>query len=238
MGYLPLVSPSKLVKVGSLFHIDQSGRFITTLCPADAKMVEALSRTSPGPRIVGNHKNSGSFSAQLQGFFIGKTSDEFADAVYYSLFDVNVTEIDAEANRRIRLEMTGRKECSEEIADVIRLPGYICQGQRTIEASLEYFLDMKSKQLSQIDLTNTGNQVLIEAVKDEVKAAVKAQSQIELTEKAGKLMTAQSLIIGVSMNAACLTPRGAYFARMLPRHSLDRLLNTIKFQFLELFIAT
>jgi len=66
-----------------------------------------------------------------------------------------------------------------------------------------------------------------------IKVTAHPSSDVQLTERAGRLVTGSALKYGIAMNPTCMAPPHARFQRILPKTRFDRLMNFVKFRLVE-----
>jgi hypothetical protein len=111
--------------------------------------------------------------------------------------------------------------------DAINAGGYVCQGQKMLQATAEFKLDLAAE--GQI---KAGTKIT-EDLKGIVKAAIETQAEQSVVEKEGRLFSGTALKYGVSMNPLCLAPPDGRFRRVLPKTVFSRLANFVLFQMVE-----
>jgi len=234
MGFFPINPPSNLLSLGSLYYVDSRVNFFRTICPADQVKIANLSMSSPSTRTVADELTSGYFEAgstllgagAISGS--GEVKDSYLSKVQYSLFDVQLFEITLMSNRKIMRELMEDKDCQAVVSEVFRSGGYVCQGQTLLEGSGSFGLNSSQANGGKLE-TDIDKPALREAI----KTAVRANSNVSLVEKSGKLITGAALKYGVSMGPYCLAPKGSRFQRVLPKNIAGRLWNYIKFNVVE-----
>jgi len=70
-------------------------------------------------------------------------------------------------------------------------------------------------------------------IADAIKVTAHPNSDVQLTERAGRLVTGSALKYGIAMNPTCMAPPHARFERILPKTGFDRFMNFVKFRLLE-----
>jgi hypothetical protein len=66
-----------------------------------------------------------------------------------------------------------------------------------------------------------------------LKIAAHADTNAQLEEKSGRLVSGSALKYGIAMNPTCLTPLHGLFKRVLPRSAYERFLDFVKFRLVE-----
>jgi hypothetical protein len=230
LGYLPINPPSNLMNLGSLYYVDPEVKFFKTICTADEQDLNGAVIKSPSTRTLADELDSGHFSLGLKlgagtvGSGGGNVADSFVRKVHYSLTDVQLYEIPLGANQRIYT--MSRRECNNAVLANIYAGGFVCQGQQIMEATVEYDLRI-----------NGGTSASATAEAGEIANAIKVtahpNSDVQLTERAGRLATGSALKYGIAMNPTCMAPPHARFQRILPKTRFDRFMNFVKFRLVE-----
>jgi hypothetical protein len=232
LGFMPIMPPSKLVSVGSLYYVDPAARFFRTVCHAEEADLEGLVVVSPSAKVVANELHSGQFDSgvrvNVEWLFRGDVNKNYQINVQYSLTDVLVREISLGNNRRVFAKMMEKAECSDAVADLIDERGYICQVQQVLEATAEF--KIQADEGSKINIETEGK---LGELKDRVKSAIEQQSDQSVVERSGRLLAGSALNYGVSMNPTCLAPPHARFARVLPNTIFDRIKNFALYSLIE-----
>lgn len=232
LGFLPIMPPSKLVSVGSLYYVDPAARFFRTVCHAEDADLEGLVIVSQSAKVVASELHSGQFDSgvrvNIEWLIRGDVSKNYQLNVQYSLTDVLVREISLGNNRRVFAKMMEKAECSDAVADLIDERGYICQVQQVLEATAEF--KIQEDEGSKINIETEGK---LGELKDRVKSAIEQQSEQSVVERSGRLLAGSALNYGVSMNPICLAPPHARFARVLPKTIFDRIRNFALYSLIE-----
>jgi hypothetical protein len=232
LGYLPINPPSNLMNLGSLYYVDPQVKFFKTICTADEQDLNGAVIKSPSTRTLADELDSGRFSLGLKlgagtaSSGGGNLADNFVRKVHYSLTDVQLYEIPLGANQRIYSKLMSRPECNDAVMANIFAGGFVCQGQQIMEATVEYDLRIGG-----------GTSVSATADASELAKAIKVtahpSSDVQLTERAGRLVTGSALKYGIAMNPTCMAPPHARFQRILPKTRFDRFMNFVKFRLVE-----
>ena len=110
----------------------------------------------------------------------------------------------------------------------IHAGGYVCQGQKILQATAEYKLDLETrKKLA------THAKATVEDVNKTMKRAIEAQTGQEVEERSGRLLAGSALKYGVAMNPVCLAPPDGRFRRVLPQTTFRRAVNFVLFRIIE-----
>jgi len=231
-GYLPINPPSNLMNLGSLYYVDSEVKFFKTICTADEQDLSGAVIKSPSTKTLADELDSGNFSVGLKlglgtvGSGGGKLADNFVRKVHYSLTEVELYEIPLGANQKIYSKMMGRAECNDAVMANIDAGGYVCQGQQIMQATVEY--DLKLDEGTSASATADTSEIA-----NAIKATAHPESDVQLTERAGRLVTGSALKYGIAMNPTCLAPPHARYQRVLPKTRFDRFMNFVKFRLLE-----
>ena len=232
LGYLPINPPSNLMNLGSLYYVDPQVKFFKTICTADEQDLHDAIIKSPSTRMLADELDSGDFSLGLKlgagtvGSGGGNVADSFVRRVHFSLTDVQLYEIPLGANQRIYTKLMSRGECNDAVMANIYAGGFVCQGQQIMEATVEYDLRMDGR-------TSGSSTAEAGEIADAIKVTAHPNSDVQLTERAGRLVTGSALKYGIAMNPTCMAPPHARFERILPKTGFDRFMNFVKFRLLE-----
>jgi hypothetical protein len=234
LGYLPITPPSNLLNLGSLYYVDPDVKFFKTICAVEKDDLKDAVVESPSTSTLAEELHSGNYAIGIKldkerlGTGHGKVGDRFATKVHYSLSDVHLYEIALGTNHRIYSKLMANEDCSKAVLDYINAGGYICQGQQILEATVEYDLKLEAGRS-----IGVGGQADPSAVVRALKVAAHADTDANLEEKAGRLVTGSALKYGIAMNPTCLTPLNGHFKRVLPRSAYERFSNFVKFRLIE-----
>jgi hypothetical protein len=230
-GYLPLALPTSRMSVGSLYHVDSRVRFFDVACHAEKADLVGAIETENGAEFRADLLTNGQFETavkiSLGGLVKGNVAANEKQTVRFALTDILVESISLEKNLEIFLKMMEKPHCNRAVAQIINNGGYVCQGQKVLEATADYKLDRDT--LSKI-ATSTATE---KDVKDIVKLAVETQSGQELVEREGKVLSGKKLKYAVKMNPDCMAPPTGRFRRVLPEGTLGRLTNFVLFNIVE-----
>lgn len=230
-GYLPLALPTSRMSVGSLYHVDSKVRFFDVACQAEKADLTGAVETEAGGEFRADLLTNGQFETGVKiavgGLVKGNVSANEKQTVRFSLTEVVVESISLEKNFEIFLKMMEKPHCSHTVTRIIKNGGYVCQGQKVLEATADYKLDRDT--LSKIG-TSTATE---KDVKDIVKLAVETQSGQELVEREGRVLSGKKLKYAVKMNPDCMAPPTGRFRRVLPEGAFGRLTNFVLFNIVE-----
>jgi hypothetical protein len=148
--------------------------------------------------------------------------------VHASLTDIVLEEIPLGANWSIFAKLMEKPECSQVAMRYIQAGGYVCQGQKILQATSEFKLDRDAQSKLAANAKATADNI-----KDIVKLAVESQSDQTVVDKEGRLFAGTALKYGVSMNPVCLAPPTGRFQRVLPHTALGRVTNFVLFNIVE-----
>jgi hypothetical protein len=166
--------------------------------------------------------------AETVGSGHGKVGDKYVTKVHYSLSDVHLYEIALGTNHKIYTKLMAQEDCNKAVLEYINAGGYVCQGQQILEATVEYDLKLDGGRS-----IGAGVETDATAVARALKVATHADTNAELSERSGRLVSGTALKYGIAMNPTCLTPLNGRFQRVLPRSKLDRAMNVVKFRLIE-----
>ena len=236
-GFIPINPPSTLVEVGSLYYVSEDASDFREICPADAADLRDVVNTSRSVTIETELRKYGDFATNLSvdfGAMIkGDAENKYVQKVHFSLNDIELEEIPLGSNLQISTKLMGQPNCNAAVLEQLKAGGYVCQGQKILRATAEYELDRASR-----NKLTTGADVSAEKINDALKVAIKAQSDQNVVEREGRLLSGSALNNGVAVNPTCLVPKDAHFARVLPRNPWDRVVNFVLYRFVEPLLPT
>jgi hypothetical protein len=231
-GFLPITPPSNLMSVGSLYYVDVAVRRFTPICAvtkADINDTVLRSRSQDMRETLereGNFATTISLSSFLKAS--GNTDRQYAQTVHASLTDIVIEELPLGENWLLFGKMMTRPECSRVAMEYVYTSGYVCQGQKLLQATAEFKLDLDAN-----NKLATETKATPEDVTNAIKLAIEAQSKQSVVEREGRLFSGSALQYGVLMNPTCLAPKGARFRRVLPRNAWGRIVNFVLFNIVE-----
>jgi len=233
-GYLPIKPPSNLMNVGSLYYVDAAARSFTPICEVAKSDIDSLVKTSRSWDMQENLQRDGGFATNVKVNFgslltgAGDADKKYVQKVHSSLTDVMLEQIPLGDSWLIFGKMMTRPECNKIAMDYVYSSGYVCQGQKLLQATAEFKLDLDANS----KLATTA-QIKPEDLKGAVKLAIESESNQSVIEREGRLFAGKALQYGVSMNPTCLAPPHARFQRVLPRTVWDRIVNFVLFNIFE-----
>ena len=231
-GFLPITPPSNLMNVGSLYYVDASVRDFRAICNAEKADIAGAVARSRSWDMQQDLERNGRFATGVKvdvGWMVnGSADNNTVQKVHSSLTDVFLEEIPLGASWLIYAKMMKKPECDAVVTQVIRAGGYVCQGQKILEATAEFKLDLDTE-----SKLAAGSKTAADDVKGIVKLAIEAQSDQSVVERSGRLLAGAALKYGVAMNPTCLAPPKARFQRVLPRTAFGRLVNFVLFSIVE-----
>lgn len=234
LGYLPITPPSNLLNLGSLYYVDRDAKFFKTLCAVESDDLRGAVVESPSTSTLADELHSGNYSIGIKlnvetlGSGHGSVADKYVTKVHYSLSDVHLYEIALGTNHKIYNKLMAQDDCNKAVLDYINAGGYVCQGQQILKATVEFDLRLRGGRTM-----GAGAQTDATTVARALKVATHADSNAELDERSGRLVTGTALKYGIAMNPTCLTPLTGRFQRVLPRSTFDRFMNFVKFRLIE-----
>jgi hypothetical protein len=231
-GLAPITPPTNLMSVGSLYYVDAGVKDFRPICHAEKADLEGAVKTSRSWEMQQELERKGRFATDVKidfgWLFKGDVDNNYVQKVHFSLTDVVIEEIPLGTNWLIFAKLMEKAECNKVAMQYINGGGYVCQGQKILQATAEFKLDR--------DVQNklaTSAKVTADEVKDLVKRAIETQSDQSVVEQSGRLFSGSALKYGVSMNPICMAPPNGRFERVLPRTVLGRILNFVLFAILE-----
>jgi hypothetical protein len=231
-GFVPINPPSNLLNVGSLYYVDASVRRFTAICHPDKADLDGAVVSSRSWEMQESLERDGRFTTGVN-VDIGEPVNGNVDKNYLvklntSLTDVVLEEIPLGANWAIFQKLMEKPNCNKMAMQYIRAGGYVCQGQKVLQATAEFRLGRDSQSKLAMSANTTP-----ETVKDAVKQAIATQSNQSVVDKEGRLFAGTALKYGVSMNPICLAPPNGRFERVLPTTALGRVTNFVLYHIIE-----
>jgi hypothetical protein len=231
-GFVPINPPSNLMNVGSLYYVDSEVRDFKAICHADKADLEDSVVSSRSWEMQESLERKGRFATGVKvdlGWLLNDNVDKnYVVEVHLSLTDIVLEEIPLGPNWSIFAKLMEKPECNQIAMRYIHAGGYVCQGQKILQATAEFKLDRDAQsKLAANAKATAGN------VKDIVKLAVESQSDQTVVDKEGRLFAGTALKYGVSMNPICLAPPTGRFQRVLPHTALGRVTNFVLFSIVE-----
>ena len=224
--------PSNLMTVGALYYVDPAGKNYTSICPAEKSDLDGQVIVSPTWELHEQVERNGRFSTgvtiDFSAVLHGDMESNYIQTVHASLTDVVLEEIPLGPNWRIFSKLMEKPECSKIANELINAGGYVCQGQKTLQATAEYRLgrDVQNKLETDAKLTP-------DELKHIVKHAIETQAHESVVVREDRLFAGSALKYGVLMNPTCLSPSTGRFPRTLPRTTFDRMVNFVLFGIVE-----
>jgi hypothetical protein len=234
LGYLPITPPSNLLSLGSLYYVDSNVKFFKTICSVKKEDLKDAVVESPSTSTLADELHAGNYSIGVKldsgtvGSGHGDIGDKYVTKVHYSLSDVHLYEIALGTNHKIYSQLMAQEDCNDAVVEYLNAGGYVCQGQQILEATVEYDLRLEGART-----VGAGGQTNPTAVAKAIKVATHADTNAQVDEQSGRLVTGSALKYGIAMNPTCLTPLTGHFQRVLPRNGFDRFINFVKFRLIE-----
>ena len=231
-GFVPINPPSNLMEVGSLYYVDPEVREFKAICHADKADLDGVVVSSRSWEMQENLERNGRFNTGVKidlGWVVSGSDDkDYVVKVRASLNDVMIEEIPLGSNLQIYTKLMSKPQCNEVAMQYLHGGGYVCQGQKILQATAEYKLDRDTQ-----DKLAANAKASSDEIKSLVKQAVETQSDQSVVDKGGRLFAGAALKYGVSMNPFCLAPLEGRFQRVLPRTAFDRAKNFLLFNVVE-----
>jgi len=235
-GFVPINPPSNLMSVGSLYYVDAAVKDFKAICHPTKADLDGVVVTSRSWEMEENLERDGRYAADMKidigSSFGGGLDQSYAQKVHVSLTAIVLEEIPLGTNWMIFAKLMEKPECSEVAKQYIRAGGYVCQGQKILQATAEYKLDRDTQ--SKI----ATNAKAADDLRALVKHAVETQGDQSVVERDGRLFAGAALNYGVSMNPVCLAPPDGRFERVLPQTRLGRVINFVLFNVIEPILPT
>lgn len=234
LGYLPITPPSNLLNLGSLYYVNSDVKFFKTICSVKNDDLKDAVVESPSTSTLADELHAGQYSIGVKldsgtaGSGHGDVGDKYVTKIYYSLSDVHLYEIALGTNHRIYSQLMAQEDCNDAVVEYLNAGGYVCQGQQILEATVEYDLRLEDART-----VGAGGEIGPTAVAKAIKVATHTNSNAQVDEQSGRLVTGSALKYGIAMNPTCLTPLTGHFQRVLPRNGFDQFINFIKFRLVE-----
>jgi hypothetical protein len=231
-GFVPINPPSNLMNVGSLYYVDSAVKDFKAICHAEKDDLEDSVVSSRSWEMQETLERNGRFATGVQvdvGWLLnGGVDKNYVVKVHSSLTDIVLEEIPLGPNWLIFAKLMEKPQCSQVAMRYIHAGGYVCQGQKILQATAEFKLDRDAQSKLAANAEATADDI-----KDIVKLAVESQSDQTVVDKEGRLFAGTALKYGVSMNPICLAPPDGRFQRVLPHTALGRVTNFVLFNIVE-----
>ena len=231
-GFVPINPPSNLMNVGSLYYVDSAVKDFKAICHAEKADLDGAVVSSRSWEMEESLERKGRFATGVQvdvGWLLnGGVDKDYVVKVHSSLTDVVLEEIPLGPNWSIFAKLMEKPQCSQVAMQYIHAGGYVCQGQKILQATAEFKLDRDAQ-----SKLATRTRATADNIKDIVKLAVESQSDQSVVDKEGRLFAGTALKYGVSMNPICLAPPNGRFQRVLPRTALGRVTNFVLYNVVE-----
>jgi hypothetical protein len=218
------------MNVGSLYYVDAGVRQFTAICHPEKADLEGVVVSSRSWEMQESLERDGRFTTGVQvgGLLNGDVDQNYVVKVHSSLTDVVLEEIPLGANWSIFQKLMEKPQCNKMAMQYIRAGGYVCQGQKMLQATAEFRLDRDAQSKLATHANTTPDDV-----KDVVKQAIASQSNQGVVDKEGRWFAGTALNYGVSMNPICLLPPDGRFERVLPTTALGRVTNFVLYHIVE-----
>jgi hypothetical protein len=220
------------MNVGSLYYVDAAVKDFKAICHAEKADLDGAVVSSRSWEMEESLERKGRFATGVQvdvGWLLnGGVDKDYVVKVHSSLTDVVLEEIPLGPNWTIFAKLMEKPQCSQVAMQYIHAGGYVCQGQKILQATAEFKLDRDAQ-----SKLATKTKATADNIKDIVKLAVESQSDQSVVDKEGRLFAGTALKYGVSMNPICLAPPNGRFQRVLPRTALGRVTNFVLYNVVE-----
>jgi hypothetical protein len=185
-GFVPINPPSNLMNVGSLYYVNSAVKEFTTICNAELSDLENSVVSSRSWQMQESLERNRRFATGVNidvGWLLkGSLDKDYVVKVNSSLTDVVLEEIPLGANWRIFAKLMEKPQCNQMAMRYIHAGGYVCQGQKILQATAEFKLDRDAQSKLAAHATATFN-----GIEDIVKLAVESQGDQEVVDKEGRL---------------------------------------------------
>jgi hypothetical protein len=231
-GFLKINPPSTLMELGSLYYVDAAVKEFKAICHARKGDLDGEVITSRSWEMQQDLERNGRFATDVKLDFGsqvgGDVDNNYVLKVHSSLTDVVLQEIPLGASWLVFAKLMERPECNKEAMRHVHAGGYVCQGQKILQATVEIRLDRDAQ--SKIA---THAKVTPDEVKAMAKLAIETQSDHDVVERQGQVFVGPALKYGVSMSPLCLAPVEGRFDRVLPRTTFDSVVNFVLLRIVE-----
>ncbi|MGY3617655.1 hypothetical protein [Bradyrhizobium sp. USDA 10063] len=231
-SFVPINPPSNLMEVGSLYYVDAEVKEFKAICHADKADLDGAVVSSPSWEMQESLERNGRFNTGVKidlGWMLnGSVGKNYVVKVHASLNDVLLEEIPLGPNWLIFTKLMEKPQCSQVAMQYLHAGGYVCQGQKILQATAEFKLDRDAQNKLTANAKTSPDEI-----KNIMKLAVESQSDQSVVDKEGRLFAGAALKYGVSMNPICLAPPDGRFRRVLPRTALGRVTNFVLFNVVE-----
>ncbi len=224
--------PSNLLTVGSLYYVDRAGVY-TTICPAQKPDLDGqvmVSRTwDLEEQLKQDGRLSMEFSIDLRAVLKGGMENSYTHTVHASLSDVVLEEIPLAANLRIMRKLMDDPDCKSQVRKYVDAGKYVCQGQKTLQATAEFKFDRDVQDKLATDANLTPDEI-----KHLIKQAIESRISEHVVVREDRLFaSSEPLKFGIQVNPTCLSPQTARFERTLPDTGFDRMVNFVLLRIIE-----
>jgi hypothetical protein len=170
-GFVPINPPSNLMNVGSLYYVDSKVKDFKAICNAEKDDLKDSVVSSRSWEMQENLERNGRFATGVKvdvGWLLnGGVDKNYVMKVHSSLTDIILDEIPLGSNWVIFAKLMEKPQCSQVAMRYIHAGGYVCQGQKILQATAEFKLDRDAQSKLAANAKATGD-----AIKDIVKLAV------------------------------------------------------------------
>ena len=231
-GFVPINPPSNLMNVGSLYYVDAAVKDFKAICHAEKADIEDSVISSRSWEMQESLERKGRLvtgvNVDIGWLLKGGVDNNYAVKLHSSLTDIVLEEIPLGPNWAIFAKLMEKPQCNQVAMLYLHAGGYVCQGQKILQATAEFKLDRDAQSKLAASAKATPGDI-----KDIVKRAVESQSDQTVVDKEGRLFAGTALKYGVSMNPICLAPPDGRFQRVLPHTALGRVTNFVLFNIVE-----
>jgi hypothetical protein len=229
-GFLPIMPPSNLMQVGTLYYVNAAVTEFKAICRADKTDLQDAVAQSRSWEMQQELAHNGNFATNIKvdfGVLLGgDVGGNYVQKVHASLTDVLIDEITLGANSLIFTKLMEKPECNQVATQLLSEGAYVCQGQKILQGTARYGVDEQNK----LEIKTKAN---ADDVKNLLKTAIETQGNQSVLDKDGRLFAGTALEYGVSMNPTCLAPLNGRFARVLPQTAFRRFVNFVLFNIIE-----
>jgi hypothetical protein len=224
--------PSNLITLGTLYYVDPVAKSYTLICAADKSDLDGHVVASPTWELQEKLERKGRFNTgvtvDFRAAIKGGVDNNYVQSVHASLTQVVLEEIPLAPNRRIFAKLMDDPDCARIAVELVEAGGYVCQGQKTLQATAEYKLARDVENKLEVDGKLTPDEL-----KEIMREAIESQAHESVAIREDRLFAGSALKYGILMNPTCLMPKRGRFDRILPDTTFDRVMNYIKFHIIE-----
>lgn len=245
LEFVPIKLPSKNYTIGSIVHVNGSGRIKRTVCEAAPALTDDLIRDSSTEDIVRSELRHSQFAfmGKAVNRMNAKLNEKAVREVTLEFVDVRVREIADDASlNKIQHVLLNDGNCREAVVRLLQAHEYVCQSTALLEASVRYQVNYDrettaSGQVTEAQIKNAvldvTNDLKISGLGEKVEERTDEQSNQAGTDaqdsvKAMEITASKgTLNYGMRIHPLCLTLKDG-IAKPLPTNDFERVLAWLK----------